>query len=89
MIEPRTADMCQKCSNLLEFGKANRPTAHLREIGQPIRYHKSGGTGWTSVSRFFQCPDCGQLWQQIEDTGYEQGGFGGQRRSLNFVEILR
>jgi len=57
----------------------------MAEIGQIIHYTKRLETGTaTTMSRFYQCPDCGQLWQEIEDTGPE-----GQSKHLYFVEIFR
>ncbi len=89
MIEPQQLRPCRKCNNLLEFGKENRNRAYMREIGQPIRYSRRPETGMSSTSRFFQCPECGQLWQEIEDVGFEDDGPGGHRKSLHFVEIMR
>ncbi len=85
MISPGQLGPCSKCDNLLEFSGANRNPAHMSEIGQLIHYNKRLETGMTSTrSRFLQCPDCGQLWQEIEDTGPE-----GQSKHLYFVEIFR
>jgi hypothetical protein len=88
-IEPRHQGTCTKCDNLLEFSKTNRTVAHLREIGMPIRYHKRPETGRLSTSHFFQCPECGQVWQRVDDTGFEDGGLGGLKRSLFFIDIIR
>jgi hypothetical protein len=57
----------------------------MREVGGQIHYTKRLQTGTaTSLSTFFQCPDCGQLWQEVEDTGPE-----GQSKHLYFLDIYR
>jgi hypothetical protein len=69
----------------LEFSGANRNPVYMREIGEQIHYTKrvEAGTA-TATSRFFQCPQCGQLWQEVEDAGPE-----GQSKHLYFLDILR
>jgi hypothetical protein len=75
---------CSKCDNLLEFSGTNRNPAHMAEIGQLVHYSKRLETGTaTTISRFFQCPDCGQLWQEVEDAGPE-----GQSKRLYFLELF-
>lgn len=89
MIEPQQLEPCQKCNDLLEFVKENRRPTYMKEIGQPIRYGKRLETGMTTTSRFYQCPECGQIWQEVEDVGFEDSGFGGRRKSLYFLDIVK
>lgn len=85
VIEPRQLNPCRKCNDLLEFAKSNREHTHMKEIGEPIHYARKIETGIaTTTSRFYQCPECGQLWQEVE-----QSGAGGLTRYLRFIEILR
>lgn len=89
MIEPHQLGPCARCENLLEFGKANRSTEHLDEVGNPIRFSKALGTGMATTTRFLQCPDCGQLWQEVDDVGFQDGGFGGSSKALYYLDIIR
>lgn len=89
MIEPQQLGLCTRCENLLEFGKGNRNPEHMKEIGESIRFGKALGTGMATTTRFFQCPDCGQLWQEVDDVGFKDSGFGGRRRSLYYLDITR
>jgi hypothetical protein len=89
MIEPGQRGPCHKCENLLEFRRTDRETAHLMEIGQAIHYHRELEAPTTSTSRFYQCPECGQLWQMVEDSSIEETGPGGLHIYLEFLDILR
>ena len=89
MIEPQQLGPCARCENLLEFGKGNRNPSYMKEVGLPVRISKALGTGMTTTMRFYQCPDCGQLWQEVEDVGFQDGGFGGRRKALYYLEIIR
>lgn len=84
MIEPWQLEPCQKCKELLKLGEANRQATHLRQVGEPIRYGKRLGTNMITTNYFYQCPGCGQLWQEIVDSG-----FGGHGRYLHEVKIIR
>lgn len=84
MIEPFQLEPCKKCQDLLSQGTADRKYDYLKQIGEPIRYGKRLGSKSITTNNFYQCPECGQLWQEIIDSG-----FGGHGRFLHEVKIIR
>lgn len=80
MIEPFQLEPCRKCQDSLSQGAADRKSDYLKQIGEPIRY----GSKSITTNYFYQCPECGQLWQEIVDSG-----FGGHGRFLHEVKIIR
>ncbi len=89
MIEPAHRAPCHKCENLLEFRRSDREPAHLMEIGQPIHYARTATSDRTTTGRFFQCPDCGQLWELVEDSSLEETTPAGLHTYLHFLDIIR
>lgn len=63
MIESRGFNYCNNC----ESGKTYE---HLILIGQKVKVPGKS----RSVYTFYQCPNCGHIWQHIEDSGL--GGYG-------------
>ena len=84
MIEPRQLEPCKKCQLLLRLGEPDRHTEHLMHVGEPVVYGKHLGSAAITTNHFYQCPECGQLWQEIVD-----GELGRGTRYLCELKIVR
>jgi hypothetical protein len=40
---------------------------HLEPIGQAVEIPSEGPQGESAYYRFYQCPDCGHVWQTVVD----------------------